>query len=122
VVEKTKYFYKKIYLVAEVVIGIDGPDELVSDDELKVALDSNLNQSTDGRQLFSVETFKEGLGNVVEGALRRAVDANASRRFPNRITLDGTSFSCKLSDHKMKKLASLHVSHSVEVLALKATE
>ena len=120
--EKTKYYYKKIYLVAEVVIGINGPDELISDDEFKVALQENLDESTDGRQLFSVEVFKEGLGKVVDGALSKAVQDNASRRFPRKVSLDGCSFSCKLADHKLKKLASIRVSHTVEVLALKATE
>jgi hypothetical protein len=75
--ENTKYFRKKIYLVVDVVIGINGPDELTSDDELKAALESNFDECTDGRELFSVETFKEGLGNAVEGALHKAVYDNA---------------------------------------------
>ena len=120
--EKTKLFYKKLYLVVEVAIGVNGTDELIGDDELKTALEHDLNACDDGRQIFSVEIFKDGLRRMVEGGLARAVYNDADRRFPNKRTLDGTSFSCKLADFKMKKLSSVFVSHTVEVLALKPVE
>ena len=78
--EKTKYFYKKVHLVVEIVIGIDGPDELVADEELRCAMEDNLGNFEDGRQLFSVETFKKGLEDVVVGAmLIRLVDRRPTK-------------------------------------------
>lgn len=113
--KKTTFFYKKISLTVEVAVGVDGDSELVSDEALKASLEGLLNEREDGRQWFSVEMLKDGLVRTIESSIRRAVDSDASRRFPTRANLDGTSFSCRLSDFRMRRLAGVHLTGEVVV-------
>lgn len=113
------FFTKKITLSVEVTVGVNGDKDLTTDADLAAALDTLMNDSCDGRQLFAVESFKDGLRQTVESSVRRAVDDAASKRFPNKANLDGTSFSCRYADYRLKKLYGVRVGHQVDVVELK---
>lgn len=115
---KTQFFTKKICLTVEVTVGVNSAKDLTTDADLKAALEYLLNDGCDGRQMFSVETLKAGLRQVVEGSIHKAVGDAAYRRFPNKANLDGTSFACRLADHKLEKLYGGRVGRQVDVVGL----
>lgn len=116
------FHYKKICLSFEVAIGTNGPDELISDERLKAAFQDGFSEYTDGRRLFSVEMIQDGLTRLLKNSIHKAVYEDVCARHQDKVTLDGTSLSCKLTDAKTAKLHGLFLSGDVEVLDLKPSD
>jgi hypothetical protein len=94
----------------------------VSDEALKRAIQAGFNEYTDGRRMFSVELFQDGLIRLLKSSIQVAVYEDACRRYPNRSTLDGTSIACKLTDAKLENLHGFFSSGNVQVVELKSVD
>lgn len=112
---------KRLVLEVMINIDLDRDEEVVSDDLLLASLDANLNDSTDGRQPFSVETMKRGLAESLETAMWQAVSADVGSRH-NRMVSAGerssTNVSHLLTEAKMRKVRYVCLGHEVKVLEL----
>ena len=115
-------FHKKIHLVVEIAVGVLGPlGDMASDADLRKALEDSLNDSSDGRQNFSTEVLKDGLERSITSGLHKAICDDSCRRFPNKTTLDGASFCCKLSDLRLSRLYEVRVFPVIEVVSVRTT-